>query len=153
MKVLAAPLVILAFMVSTAVAAPVDKHPLAEVQRERYRAMIDQNLPALEEVLGRDLVYSHSDGTVENRAEFLRTIRRGVIRYFDLEDLSLKVRDRGDWAILNGTVKMDCVLGDRPRGIVHLNFTAVYENRDGRWQLTTWQTTMAKKQPPMKATD
>lgn len=125
------------------------RHPLIDVQRERYDAMISQDMGGLARLLGDDLVYSHSDGTIETKDEFLKTVKSGVIRYFHLDDLKLRIRDRGNWAILNGVVAMDCVLGSRPRGIVHLNFTAVYEKRDNRWQMTTWQTTMARKQPKM----
>ena len=128
-------------------AADEKQDDLKQVQAERYAAMVNRDVKQLDEILADDLVYSHSDGMVETKEDFIKTIKSGYIQYFDLEDLEVEVRNRGNFAILNGVVQMDCILGNASRGLVNLNFTAVYEKRDGKWILTTWQTTRAKKQP------
>lgn len=50
---------------------------LRAVEEQRYKAMLQADLPALEKLLADDLVYVHSSGSVETKAQFLDTVKPG----------------------------------------------------------------------------
>ena len=54
--------------------------------RELYRAMIDKNGTALNELLDNSFVLVHMTGMRQNKREFIRAVETGTLNYFS-EDL------------------------------------------------------------------
>lgn len=100
--------------------------------------MVAQDVAALEPMLAEDLRYVHSDGQLENKAQFIETIRSGRRRYRAIDVQELDVRSYKDVAVLDGLLLADAQAGDQTVAL-KLRFTDVYVNRDGRWQLVAWQ--------------
>ena len=58
------------------------------------------DIGALEALLADDLLYCHSSGNCESRAEFLDSLRSGRMRYRKLEILRLDTRREGRWKLI-----------------------------------------------------
>ena len=54
--------------------------------RELYRAMIDKNGTALNELLDNSFILVHMTGMRQNKREFIRAVETGTLNYFS-EDL------------------------------------------------------------------
>ena len=107
-------------------------------QDARYRAMIEENLTKLDELLGDDLHYSHTRGSVESKAQFLSTIESKRIDYLAAKRRDVEVRLFGDTAVVTGLSDMELIYGGE-----HLTFTIrfleVSIRVETHWQLVAWQ--------------
>jgi ketosteroid isomerase-like protein len=109
-----------------------------QVERRRFAAMVAQDVATLEPMLAEELRYVHSNGQLENKAQFLETIRSGRLRYRAINVQELDVRSYDDVAVVIGKLTADAEAGGQAVALT-LRFTDVYVNRDGRWQLVAWQ--------------
>jgi Domain of unknown function (DUF4440) len=111
------------------------------IERARFVAMTRQDIPALDRLLASDVLYCHSNAVCEDKAQFLKTIESGRVRYKDIRVERLAGRAVGDdIQIINGTISFDGEQAGQSMTL-RLIYTDVYVKRDGRWQLTAWQST------------
>src|SRR5690606_25158654 len=147
---------------------------LFEADDERCRAMLANDLDALERVLADDVVYTHSSAVVEGKAQYLQALREGRSRYLAVRRQSAQVRLYGPVAVMHGHVIMQIEIqtggapvqgasqgqstvpedqrassqapgsGTAGKQIKDLNnlFQAVWVERDGRWLLASWASTV-----------
>jgi hypothetical protein len=125
-------------MVQTA--AEVEQEVLA-ADGERVRALLANDLPALEALLGDDLAYVHSNGMLDTKASYIGSLRSGNSRYLTMDMSDVSVRALGEnVAVINA--KFDArvrvrggEVNPKPRVLI------VYSRREGRWQMVAWQST------------
>lgn len=110
------------------------------LETRRYQAMIDKDLAALDELFADELVYTHSNGSVDTKKSYLAAIEKRVFDYRAAERVEENVVDFGDAALLTGHVKLHVVAGARE---LHLNarVTVLYVRQGGRWRFAAWQST------------
>lgn len=113
---------------------------LRAVEEQRYRAMIQADLPALEKLLADDLVYVHSSGSIESKEQFLATLRSGGLRYKKITPEDTRYRLAGTLAVVTGRSSVEVDHDGKPQSF-RLRFTAVYEKSGAGWRLVSWQTT------------
>jgi len=113
---------------------------LLDVLDRRVAAMLKNDFAALEALLDDALVYTHSSGRVETKAEFIAALRSGQLKYVaaDLDDL--RVRIYGSTALVTGHARMTVESGGRQR-VLEIRFLDVYLRRDARWRQVAWQST------------
>jgi ketosteroid isomerase-like protein len=107
---------------------------------KRFEVMTKGDLAALTKILADDLTYTHSTGTLDNKEQFLESLRSGRVRYQSIEPGELQVRAYGNSAVINGRAKL-VVISDGQNKNVELRFTDVWVKRSGRWQMVAWQST------------
>jgi len=115
--------------------------PLADiesVERARFAAMTRQDIKALQPMLADDLIYCHSNGRCENKAQLLESIRTGRIRYRAVDILSLRPRTAAGAVIVNGSIAVDGTMDGLPVKM-QMVYMGVYVRRDGEWRLAAWQ--------------
>ena len=112
-----------------------------------YRAMIAKDFPALEKILSADLVYIHSTGVAETKAEYLAGVGRGLYDYETITSRDVTIRGHGDVAVMHGLVDMSVSETGKPRDLIHLLFTLVWARQAGTWRLSLRQATRI---PPIK---
>jgi len=115
-----------------------------EIDRARFRAMVENDLEQLAALLADDLVYVHTSGEVESKAELLQRLRSGSLRYRSIEPTDVRVRTYGNTAVVTGRSKMAATVGGSDREFEIL-YTAVYAASAGRWQLVSWQSTRIQR--------
>jgi len=114
---------------------------IADAERALYRAMISKDLAALDRLLAADLVYAHSPGFAESRAEYLRGVRDNVYDYKSIASHDVYIRAQGDLAVENGIVDMSVATASGPIEHIHLFFVLVWVRQQGSWQLVLRQAT------------
>jgi len=111
-----------------------------QVQADRFQAIVDADIKALDSVLADDLVYTHSTGSVESKADFLQSLATGTVDYKALSPSNQRVRIYDDVAVVNGDVDLHVAASGREHH-VSMRFTEVYVHIGERWQLISWQST------------
>lgn len=111
-----------------------------DADKRRYDAMIGQDFDILAEILDDELIYSHSKGTMDDKASFLAALQSGKFRFKLSEREAMPVRVYGDVAILNGRVRLTVDVGGTEH-VAHNAFVTVWVLRTGRWRLVHWQAT------------
>jgi ketosteroid isomerase-like protein len=111
---------------------------IKQLEKRRYDLMIKKDMTGLSELLGDDLVYTHSSGVTENKEQYMQGILSGKSVYYAVEPEETQVRLYGNTAILNGVARVDTELNGQ-KTTLRLKYTDVYVKRNGKWQFVTWQ--------------
>ena len=98
------------------------------------RAFSEQDIDTLDALLADDLIYTHSNGKVENKAERLEGIADTRIRYESFEREDVETRILGRTAVVTGLSTAKLLVEGRPV-VARLRTLSVWSHRDGRWQL------------------
>lgn len=111
-----------------------------DAEARRVRALVTADYAALELLLADDLTYTHSNARVDSKAAYLAPLLSGRTRYTSLQPEDIQVRSYGTTAIVTGTMRsVALVAGKESR--VHMRFTSVWVEREGRWRMAAWQST------------
>lgn len=133
-------LLILAFAASPTWAAPKPADAVKALELQRFEATVKNDLEALGKLLADDLTYTHSNGAVDTKAQYIEALKSGKVRYDKIEPGELQVRLYGNTAIINGEAKLSVVSEGQTKAL-SLRFTDVWARRAGRWQMVAWQST------------
>ena len=114
--------------------------------RRWAQSQVKADLAALGEIYADDLVYVHSGGNVDTKAQMLDRIGKGGLKYQKLELVDPKVRVYGDAAVVNGAFDVVVQVDGAP--VNHrVLYVHVYARQQGRWRLVAHQTTRVPPQP------
>ena len=58
---------------------------IASIEKQRFEAMTEKNIPFLENVLHDEVTYAHSNGLVESRQQHLENIKSEKIVYKEMD--------------------------------------------------------------------
>jgi hypothetical protein len=109
-------------------------------QRQRFEAMIKQDVVALDTLLDDELDYIHTGGDLQTRPQFIDMIKKQTLVYESIAPSEVRVRVYNGLALSTGRSQMRVrsAAGVSSFGI---RFTEVYVRRDGHWLLTAWEAT------------
>lgn len=106
----------------------------------RYDAQTNDDLNAMNRIIGDDLVYIHSSSLVDDKSSYIASQRSGVVKYKQMRLVDHKVRIFDCLAVMTGTASFDVnVKGDDLT--VNLRFTEAWAKRDGKLEFVSWQAT------------
>ncbi|MGI9270467.1 MAG: nuclear transport factor 2 family protein [Woeseiaceae bacterium] len=132
--------ILLALAASADVTAiDLDKDVLA-AQSARITATLDADIDALEKIYAEELVYSHSDGRVDDRQILLNAIASGTVDYKKIDIVEQQIRIYGEVAVINGTADFRVLAGEQMNEM-RLRYTSVYVYQAGGWQFASWHST------------
>ena len=100
----------------------------------RYRAMIDADLDALDELCADELSYAHSNGARDNKAEYFGKGRSGYYDYHRIDHPVERVEVTGDAAMVVGRMTADLTSGGVRKNIDCLAI-AVWTRSGSGWRL------------------
>jgi hypothetical protein len=125
---------------SQAIARLTGEVEIRAAERQRFQAMMMQDVGALDTLLDEELTYVHTGGELDSKSEFLDLIRSRRLVYESISPSDVQVRVRDGVAIATGLSQMRVrsATGVSSFGI---RFTEVYVRRGGRWLLTAWEAT------------
>ena len=92
---------------------------------------IKQDQSALNRFLADDLVYAHSGGKTQSKAEYIAEVTKGSSHYESFSESDINIRLYGKTAVLTGFVDVKPAKGEPYR----VRTLEVYLEREGRWQL------------------
>jgi len=109
-------------------------------QRQRFEAMMKQDVVALDTLLDDELDYIHTGGDLQSRSQFIDMIKKQTLVYESIAPSDVKVRVYNGLALSTGRSQMRVRSGTGVSSF-GIRFTEGYVRRDGRWLLTAWEAT------------
>ncbi len=110
------------------------------LEQRRLESMTRSDLESLAPLLADDLTYTHSNGQLETKDQFLESLRSGRMQYVKIDREGVRLRAYGNTAVITGRARVDVRSEGQDRSL-SLCFTDVWVKRGGRWQMVAWQST------------
>ena len=113
---------------------------IKKLEDRRFKAMIDNDFGTLNELLGDDLIYTHSSGQSDTRAEYIALCKKGVFKYLKIERPIESIQVYGTTVVVTGHVRMDVII-EGNRKLLNSRYTNVWVEGTKGWQMVVWQST------------
>jgi ketosteroid isomerase-like protein len=113
---------------------------LLQVDDERRRALLANDLDAVAALLADDLTYIHSSGRVDTKASYLESLRSGTLLYREMALSEREVKNYGDISTLAGVAIVDLRANGQERRIA-MRYATVWQRADGAPRLVLWAST------------
>ena len=124
-------------------AQPIDTpiEAIRELERERFRAMVDGDGELLDALLAENASYVHTNGKRETKRQFIDAITAGRRRYrqIEIQSQELMPGGRDTWIVYGrALLEMESKNGAL---LFPIAYTAIHIQVDGQWQLLAMQAT------------
>jgi ketosteroid isomerase-like protein len=110
------------------------------LDKERMQAMADKDVAKLNNLLCKDLIYTHSSARMDTKQSLIGAMESGATVYTAVEPSEVVAQDLGDAVVLTGIAQISVVSNGSPNSF-GVRFTDVYQNQDGAWRMVAWQST------------
>ncbi len=132
---------LLSFLALLLYAADTSPAPVMKAMESFRVAMLSRDRAALDRLLSDDLIYTHSQGSLETKAQFMEAIVSGKSVTTKLEFGTPTIRVYGSTALVKTRVDLWHSATDHvPMDVLH-----VWVNRDGHWRMVARQATRLKQ--------
>jgi ketosteroid isomerase-like protein len=118
-----------------------NEESLKEAELNRFKVMVAKDIPGLQAVLHKDLVYFHSSGMQDSKDTYIASIASGKSSYVAITPEEMQQRVYGKTGINTGIVSILQQAADGAQTTIRLRFTDVFVYADKRWQMVSWQST------------
>ncbi len=113
---------------------------IAAVVDQLMKAMVDANESVLTSITADALVYGHSGGKVQNKAEFIAEVLSGQpLVYVSIELLDQTIKMSGDAAVVRHIFTAETKSPDGTPGNLRVGNTLVWQMQNGKWKLLVRQ--------------
>ena len=111
------------------------------LERDRFRAMVDGDVPMLDQLLSESVSFVHTNGKRETKQQFIDAISAGHRRYRQIEVQSQDVVPVGrETCVVTGRALLEMEANSGAL-LFPIAYTAIQAQEDGRWRLVAWQAT------------
>ena len=110
------------------------------LERRRFDAMCAGDAGALDQLLHRDLTYTHSTGTVDGKQSYIGGVRERLWDYRSITTSNEVVSIHGNTALVHCRLRIDLTVKDVPKLVDSVALTVWIED-DGRWQVAAVHST------------
>ena len=132
-------MVALFFMAGGAKAADTPVAAVLRADATRLTAMMAGDGAALGRVFSDEVIFTHSDGRVEAKADYIKNLTAGDTGYKDVKTTNVQAKQiAADVVVVTGGQEMKKKLGPAWSDI-SLRFIAVWRNEGGTWRMIAWQ--------------
>lgn len=118
-----------------------NEESLKDAELNRFKVMVAKDIPGLQAVLHKDLVYFHSSGAQDTKESYIASIATGKSSYVTITPEEMQQRVYGKTGINTGIVSILQQAADGAQTTIRLRFTDVFVYADKRWQMVSWQST------------
>jgi hypothetical protein len=111
------------------------------LERDRFRAMVDGDVPLLSQLLSDNASFVHTNGKRETKQQFIDAISAGHRRYRQIEVQSQDVLPVGsETCVVTGRAlfEMEAMNGAL---LYPIAYTAIQAQEGGQWRLVAWHAT------------
>jgi len=116
------------------------KQTIRQLEDRRFRAMVEADAAALEELLADSMIYTHSSATTDGKASYIAGVRSKKWQYRKIERPVEEIQVYGDTAVVAGQVRIDILVDGKPK-IMNSRYTDVWVKGAKGWQMVAWQST------------
>ena len=143
MRTLLTSLALVSLALPLALAGELEDQVLA-AEKGWAKSVVALDFAELDRIYHPDLIYAHSTGIIETKAEYLAKLRTGKQKYDAITHHKTIVRVQGDGAVAHSIVTMT---GTNPAGPFDNKLMAIHTwfKKDERWRLIAHQTTEIAK--------
>lgn len=120
------------------------KQEILKLEHEWALALLREDAAKLDTLLADSLQYTRANGKVENKARYLKPLRDGTTTYSLIKRDEIKVQVNGETAIVTARWKTTLQNKPNPPLTTTARYLHVYVKQNGRWLITTHQTTEIK---------
>ncbi len=111
-----------------------------QLEKDRFKAMINKDSSFLDRILANDLLYIHSNGVQDSKETFIKNIMNGSLEYIAVELQQADIRTFSQTAWIHGAAKIKVRMGkDTTEVELVIRYLDVYKREDGEWKLVAWQ--------------
>ncbi len=103
-----------------------------------HAALIDADQESLELLLDASLSYGHSNGSIENKKQFIENILNGNSVFMEIELVDQSVKISGDTSIVRHIFKAETNDKNVP-ATISLQILLVWQKQDEQWKLLARQ--------------
>jgi len=120
------------------VAASADEAAVAQAIEALRKAVLGQEKPQLEALCANQLSYGHSDGKVENKAQFIEGVmtRKAIVKSITLSDQTIAIV--GTDAIARHMLASESETDGKPTS-TKISVLQVWQQQGGAWKLLARQ--------------
>ena len=116
------------------------KQTIRQLEDRRFRAMVEADAAALEELLADSMIYTHSSATTDGKASYIAGVKSKKWQYRQIDRPVEDIQVHGDTVVVTGQVRIDIVVDGQPK-IMHSRYTDVWVKGAKGWQMVAWQST------------
>jgi len=115
-----------------------DRQKLNTAVEELYKAMVDKDENALENLTAKDLTYGHSNGKIEDKAQYVDAILNGPFVFSSIVPDEQNIYISGRTAIVRHIFVAKGTNAGEPTD-VRIGVMMTYQKQDGKWKLLARQ--------------
>jgi hypothetical protein len=131
--------VVAGLVLPAAQAAESPVETVLKADQARLSAMMAGNGAVLDRLMSAELVFVHSDGRIETKADYVKNMLAGDTAYADAKTSDVRTMEPAPGVvILIGAQQMRKRLGPTWSEI-KLKFIAVWRDEGGTWRMVAWQ--------------
>lgn len=113
---------------------------IRRLEARRFAAMTARDLDELEVIFDDRLLYTHSSGVRDTKADYLYAVRAETYVYGPIAHAETTITVLGDAAVVSGEMRADITVEGKPKTLRNAS-TAVWSRTGGGWRLLSYQTT------------
>jgi hypothetical protein len=104
---------------------------------QRRVATLAAEVAALDSMMTADLTFTHANGVVDAKADFLGALQSGRLRYQSITDEERRTRVHGPAGVISGTCRL-VVTASGQHIDIRVRFTELWVHEGGRWRMVLW---------------
>ena len=115
-----------------------DEREIIRLFEDGDRALMSADVRELERVYAEDYLQSDESGKFSTRADLIRNLTSGKIRFLSMKSTGRRVRVFGEFAVVHGSEE-DEIEREGSSVAVKYVYMDVVVKRDGRWRIVASQ--------------
>lgn len=112
-----------------------DEQQLKNLYNEMWTALLTKDISTLEKIHDENFILIHMTGMKQRKAEYLRCIRDGELKYFSSTPENIFVEVNGNFGKLIGKSKVEAAVFGGRKNIWRLQLAFDVEKINGEWIL------------------
>jgi hypothetical protein len=107
---------------------------LAATLKEFHQALVTKNTVSINQLTNKVLSYGHSNGWVETKADLIKNLQTGYLKYQSYKEDSLQVKINGNVGYARFIADINVAMNGK-EGSFHLKVLEVWVRKGKRWLL------------------
>ena len=126
--------------ISTATFGQSRQVAVLQLEKDRFRAMINRDSTFLVNALAEDLVYVHSNGMQDTKETLISKIMSGELQYTSVNLQQADIRTFNQTVWIHGAAKIKVRNGKENTEMeLSIRYLDIYKKENGDWKLVAWQ--------------
>ncbi|MEY4168751.1 MAG: nuclear transport factor 2 family protein [Blastocatellia bacterium] len=142
MQIFICSIFLLAILAIPVITAPTEsaREAILRLEQEWQDALISADVAALDRLYAETMIYTHSNGSVDDKKSYIESLRSGTAKYQSMTRDEIKVQIFGDSAIVTCHWQVSSVSGTKVNN-TNARYLHFYTRQNGKWRMVAHQAT------------